>query len=146
MPNPKTIICKTISESADRDFSAPSSETEVDALATSAKARQEYLKEWDSYIDEKLIEWGLHPERFDEDDLEPPSPEAIGKACTVARSMRDDGCRSPTGVIPDGDGGIAFEIRKDPAYERIEIDEAGEVFYVLFLDCKFQSRYRLEIE
>ena len=80
-----------------------------DSLASDLTQREANGQAWQQVIDSKLVEWGRHPERLEEDDLIPPTPLALRVAVELAIKRRD-GCHvPPMRVVPDRDGGIAFE-------------------------------------
>lgn len=85
--------------------------------------------EWDKIIDDKL----LH--RFasyvfdvrDDDDLEWPGRDPLAVACRVAQDLRNAGVAPPTGVVPDGEGGLAFEWRNADLFSSLEVKKDGSV-------------------
>lgn len=118
---------------------------ESDVLATSVNARREQRDLWNNLIDHTLIEWGHNSDLFVEDGLLPPTRVAIKKACNVAATMREREWPLPTGVIPDGEGGVVFENLNEPSYQRLEIEKDGLMYLVAFRDCTFLSRDLVEI-
>jgi len=80
-----------------------------DALL-STSLQGERRQGWDDIIQWKLLEWVVFPERFDGDDIEPPTEESLRAATREAMEMRDDEepMPLPDWVVPTGDGGIAF--------------------------------------
>ncbi len=62
---------------------------------------------WTRVIDEKLIEWGLHPDQFG-DEIDAPTNLAITAAAQTAINLFQSGASVPDWVVPTGDGGIAF--------------------------------------
>lgn len=117
-----------------------------DMLATIVTARNALRDKWTKLIDYTLIEWGLNPADFEDEGTMAPTREAVCKACDVARIMQSREWPLPTGVIPDGEGGIVFENRNDPLYQRLEILSDGSMNLVTFHDCTFQSSIPVEIE
>lgn len=99
---------------------------------------------WQAIIDHKLIEWGRYPERLEENELIPPTPESIRVACDKARDMRDAGDAAPQRVVPDGDGGIVFERWDGPMSEALEISEDGAVEYVCTQGTTVIDRRRVQ--
>lgn len=106
---------------------------------------EELAAHWDSIIDHKLIEWGRETEAFQVEGLIAPTSEAIGRACELVRAMRYEGWSLPTGVIPDGEGGIVFENRHGAFYQRVEIDEHGGMSFVTFQDATLVSRVPIDV-
>lgn len=80
-----------------------------DSLACDDTQRAVNRELWDKVIDDHLIEWGRHPERLEEDDLIPPTAQAIQVAGRLAQKLRDSGALPPKRVVPDRDGGLALE-------------------------------------
>lgn len=97
---------------------------------------------WERVIDEKLIEWGNHPERFEEDGLDPPSKESIRTGCLFAAYLRDDTPEVPVPnrVMPTGDGGIVFEYRSGKESTIYEIDETGLIEKLQFDECRLTEQ------
>jgi len=109
--------------------------------------QKDELAPWNDILQNKLIKWRLDPDWFSgEEDFVAPSVRSIATAISLVTHMHENHWSLPTGVIPDGEGGIVFENRIDPVYERIEIEEDGALYCVSFVDCVLQSRYRVEIE
>lgn len=98
-----------------------------DALAVFQKS----YRQWQSIIDDSLVEWGRSPEGLAEIDLIPPTTAAIQVACKLAMWFRDRNLPAPTRTMPDGDGGLVFERRMGSQVESIEIDSEGLAEYVL---------------
>ena len=98
---------------------------------------------WQKVIDDRLIEWGKDPSRLEDDGIEAPSRPIIVLACRVARVMRDAGKPPPLRVVPDGDGGIAFEWKDGPASHAIEIEEDGSIEMITFENYRLVSRQRI---
>lgn len=119
---------------------------EESVLALSANANEQMTARWDEVIDEKLIEWGRRSSEFELDGFVGPSNAAIRGAYEVIKYMRKSRWPLPTGVIADGEGGIVFESRHDPTYERIEVDERGNICFVKFYDCKLVERVPIDLK
>jgi len=117
-------------------------------LATTASDRKSLNEKWNAIVDQPLIDWGLNPSFEDEDGLVSPSREAIATAATLVRHLRwqKQNAPLPTDVIVDGEGGIVFENRHDPLYQRFEIDEQGHIVLLTFLDCVLYSQQIIEIK
>jgi hypothetical protein len=105
---------------------------DVQSLAVTTDPREENRDEWDAVIDRKLIEWGRDPAALEDDDLVPPSREAIGAAINLVRQLRDQGLPAPMRVIPNGDGGIVFKRWKGSLLERLEVYDDGSIAYATF--------------
>ncbi|MEX2315706.1 MAG: hypothetical protein WD669_01050 [Pirellulales bacterium] len=117
-----------------------------DVLASEVDAREASAVAWNNIVDNKLIEWGSTRSEFEDDGLVGPSYEAIGTALKFVKKMRKESWPLPTGVIPDGEGGIVFENRRGDLYQRIEIDQNGRTGLATFRDCKLVERASVEIE
>jgi hypothetical protein len=91
--------------------------------------------QWNSMI-EMLRGWQADPRRAIDDDYEPPSQAAISRALWIARAFRDSGDPSATRMSPIGDGGIAFEWRRDRTSHELEVTSAAVVEYREYVDCK----------
>jgi len=142
----------TVRESANNaQFARVVAEGE-DVLATEIGLKESVAARWDEIIDHKLIEWGswrrstMLQQDFEADGLIGPTSQAICKACQLVNRMRMDGWDLPTGIIPDGEGGIAFENRHGSLYQRIEIQANGEMFLVTFRDAKLLDRSQIDVE
>jgi len=114
-------------------------------LATTASDRKSLDEKWNAIVDQPLIDWGLNPSFEDEDGLVMPTGLAVAKASELVTNLRNQGWSLPTGVIPDGEGGIVFENKQDPFYSRLEIDENGLIMLLTFRDCKLLSQLNVEL-
>lgn len=85
---------------------------------------------WNEIIDHKLIEWGRNPEALEDDECEPPTKIAIQMAIEEARLRSDKGDVHPTRVVPDGDGGLAFEFIRGDVVKSMEFRSDGSRAYV----------------
>ena len=145
----KRGVCKMPQSSASQtllgDFPAfvPTGATCDDALASPPKPREKDRAGWQRIIDIHLIEWGRNPALFDPDEIVPPSAFIIDAACRVAMRLRDLGAACPLRVVPDGDGGIAFERRGDESFESLEITSDGRVELITFHKSKVVRRQQL---
>ncbi len=114
--------------------------SEADVLVSAICLDEEIAAQWDAIIDDRLIEWGQYPNDFELDGLVAPSDRAIRKAYALLKFMRSQDWPLPTSVIADGEGGIVFENRRDPDYQRIEISDQGDMYLVTFRDRRMQGR------
>jgi hypothetical protein len=100
---------------------------------------------WDQCIDGKLIEWGRTPAFFgDEDEIIPPAPEIVSLATKIAGAYREMKFPAPDNVVPDGDGGIVFELSIGTMKEFIHIWDDGNVEYYRTSGTELVERYQLE--
>ena len=112
------------------------------SLAGRNRQEREYRQGWQKLIDAKLIEWGRNPAPLEEDDLIPPSPAIVDRAAQVAMRCRDEGVSPPDSVVPNGDGGIVFEISTGNLVETLEIHSDGSREYITYEDCRVVRRER----
>jgi hypothetical protein len=110
---------------------------------TQAPVDPEAKRDWDAVIDRRLLEWALHPNLLDEEGLIAPSRETIRIACRIAAEMRNHGLPSPTRVVPDGDGGIVFELVVGSSLEVMHIYSESRVELLYFRDAKLCGRQRV---
>jgi hypothetical protein len=108
----------------------------VDTLATEDRHRSD----WQSVIDQKLIEWGRDPGQLAEDELIPPTRAAVARAVKIARDLRDREWPPPLRAVPDGDGGVVLERWAGPWSAAFEIDSQGGVQFVVSIDGKVTRR------
>jgi len=80
-----------------------------DSLAVKVTERAANGELWEKVINECLIDWGLNPGRLEEDDLIPPTRQALQVAGHIAQRLRDSDAPPPKRVVPDRDGGLAME-------------------------------------
>ena len=121
----------------------PTGAASDDALASEPKPRAEDRIGWQRIIDNHLVEWGRHPSRFDSDEIIPPSRAIIHAACHVAMRLRDAELSAPLRVVPDGDGGIAFEHDAGEWFQTLHLQADGSVELLVFRDCRIARRERL---
>ncbi|MBI4716805.1 MAG: hypothetical protein HY763_03295 [Planctomycetes bacterium] len=97
---------------------------------------------WQHAIDDYLIEWGRHPEQLADEalDLVAPTPIAIRIASDLAMRARDNAWPPPLRVVPDGEGGIAFELRAGAVFQSLEVSGDGVLELLTFRDSKLVSR------
>jgi hypothetical protein len=97
---------------------------------------------WQRLIDEKLIEWGRHPEQFeDEDGYKAPSADNLVRATEFITFCRDNGVAPALRIAPDGEGGIVFEwTHNPPYYYYVEIRLGGKIELLVFRDSKLIVR------
>ena len=103
---------------------------------------------WQRLIDEKLIEWGRHPEQFeDEDGYKAPRADNLVRATEFITFCRDHGVAPALRMAPDGEGGIVFDWKNNPPYHvMMEIHADGGMELLVFDDCKLVVRNRIGAE
>lgn len=120
---------------------APASAAPVNSNSTN-----EARKAWQRLIDEKLIEWGRHPEQIeDEDGYKAPAAEILAQATRLVAYCRDHGVRPPLRMAPDGEGGIIFDWKNSdpPLHVIAQIHPDGVMETLEFLDSNLVSRKRI---
>ena len=130
----------TISEQPKDPFSDKS---EKGTPISEQKERQVDVDAWNT-IDGKLIEWGRDPSQLEDEDIIPPSSDAIASASKFACEFRDQGKPAPLRVVPNGDGGIVFrwEYGETSISVEIEADESKELR--CFHNCRLKFQGPLE--
>ncbi len=103
-----------------------------------------YREAWENLINHRLIEWGSHPEQLEDDDLTAPSPDRIVQAIQFATRLRNTRMPAPTRIVPDGEGGIVFEYRRQRDSEAYRIGASGVIEYVAFKDGSIITRQQLK--
>lgn len=118
----------------------PQSDSGDQSLASRFRDRAASTDGWQQVIDEYLTPWILDPTSLEEEDLEPPSLEILRLACRVARYLRDENWVPPLRVVPDGEGGVAFEFRDGSCFYTLNVfpNRLGEL--ITFDGCRLVSR------
>ena len=101
---------------------------------------------WQRLIDEKLIEWGRHPEQFeDEDGYKAPAADILAQATKLVTYCRDHDVLPPLRMSPDGEGGIVFDWKNSdpPRHVIAQIHPDGVMEMLEFQDCKLITRKRI---
>ena len=111
-------------------------------LAGSGEARRR-REAWDSVIDRYLVEWGRDASALEDEDFVPPGLEVVKLACEVAMEFRDEGLPPPIRVVPDGEGGLAFERVDGKVSESLNIYADQTIELLTFDDCRLSARHRL---
>ena len=115
----------------------------------SSGSTNEARKAWQRLIDEKLIEWGRHPEQFeDEDGYKAPAADILAQATRLVAYCRDHGVRPPARMVPDGEGGIIFDWKNSdpPLHVVAQIHPDGVMEMLEFLDSNLVARKRVTPE
>jgi hypothetical protein len=114
-----------------------------DELAGSERHRESSRREWERIINEYLVEWGRDPSQLEDEGVTPPSLEIITLASKIAMELRDRCCPPPLRVVPDGEGGIAFEQRSGDFFLSLNLLHDRSIELETFKNCQLQSRERL---
>ena len=95
---------------------------------------------WESAID-SLLAWWEDPARAgDEDGFVGPSREIIQVALQLASVCRANFLSPPLRVVPDGEGGIAFERRAGHEFESLRVAADGRVELLVFENSRLVHR------
>ncbi len=102
---------------------------------------------WQRLIDDELIEWGRHPEQFEDDGYTAPRADNLVRATEFIAFCRDHGVAPPLRMAPDGEGGVVFEWKNNPPYHvTMEINAEGRMEMLVFLNCNLVTRERIGVE
>jgi hypothetical protein len=93
----------------------------------------EFERRWEDVIHGRLAEWNRDPVVLDDEGVEPPSREIIGRAIRLAHYLSSRHVPAPQRIVPDGNGGIVFEWFQDSTTESIEISDEGTLEYLRFV-------------
>ncbi len=101
---------------------------------------------WEQII-ETLEEWKWNPDGIAEDDLTPPTEEALDRATRLAVRRDTFLGAPPIRIVPDGDGGVSIELacRPKKRTETIEIDSDGVAVFVAVNGCKVVTREEIYV-
>jgi len=119
------------------------------AEVANANATNERRNAWQRLIDEELIEWGRHPEQFeDEDGYLAPTPDNLVRATELIDYFRDHGVLPPLRMAPDGEGGIIFDWKNDSPRNHViaQILPDGVMELLEFHDGNLVKRKRFGAE
>ena len=114
-----------------------------ESLAVNSEKLDADREEWDVSVLATLKEWAGNPELLRDDGVIEPSLASIYIAIDLATRWRDQEDPPPQRVVPNGDGGIAFEWWSNSKSVTIEFFEDGEVEVARFADAKLISRDRI---
>jgi hypothetical protein len=101
-------------------------------------------REWDKMMDDKLLSWfGPHVDERDEDGLEWPSRASLASAYNLAKALRGSGAPAPSGVVPNGEGGVAFEWRQGKLFASLEVKKNAPPEIMVFEGSRLLHREAL---
>ncbi|HUY31724.1 MAG TPA: hypothetical protein VMV69_03015 [Pirellulales bacterium] len=95
---------------------------------------------WRSMIEETLNAWQRNPGELDDDGVRPPATDTIELARRLARRLCERGSPAPTGIVPNGSGGITFERHHGLSLETFRILADHSIELLVFEDCRLVSR------
>jgi hypothetical protein len=110
------------------------------AAATQASASRYFVhpeprqcseERWASFdgwtdTDAELNEWMIDPAAIVDGNATPPSKDLIRNARALIAQLRHRGWPAPVMVVPDGNGGIAFEWHVGNVFHMLEINKDNE--------------------
>jgi len=88
--------------------------------------------QWEDVYD-LLMTWADEPPSIEHEGLISPTRGAISRAIDTARVFAERNGLPPDRVVPNGEGGIAFERDSDEASIIIEFDAAGTSFQIMVI-------------
>lgn len=98
---------------------------------------------WQKLLD-NLADWGRIAASVDEDGFQFPTREAIKKSFQWLKVLKNREDFLPQRVVAAGDGGIAIELLTGPELsETLDVDDSGQVEYLLFENCQLVRRSQL---
>ena len=103
----------------------------------------EAARGWGTVIDQLLLWWENPAWAGDDEGFVAPARSATELALQLAQTWRDQGVVAPLRVIPDGEGGIAFERREGPCFTSLRIALDGLVELLNFENSRLVSREQL---
>ena len=105
-----------------------------------AKGDDKSKQAWHQLIDYRLIEWGCNSDPWNDEGVDPPSPETITRAIELAQRLQAKGLPAPDSVVPDANGGIVFERREQGISEVVHIWSDGSTEYQQFDGTRLVER------
>ena len=135
--NIPSLLSETVQPDVETKAAAPDSILDRAAGAANREV-------WNRVIDRNLVEWGVRPPDSGEEGFVPPTPTVIGLACQWAQRLRDIGVAAPQRVVPDGDGGIAFERSDQEWFSSLDILADRSVELLTFRNCRLVTRQPLQ--
>jgi hypothetical protein len=117
----------------------------IPAAVPKSNSTPEDRNAWQRLIDEKLIEWGRHPEQFEDDGYAAPTADNLVRATELVAYCRDKGVLPPLRMASDGEGGIIFDWKNNslPYHAIAQIHADGSMEMLVFHDCKLIERKRI---
>jgi hypothetical protein len=112
--------------------------TQTDPRAYAGIARPQG-EPWQSVID-VLHKWWNEPDYFNDEEFVAPLRPVLALAIKFATNLASRGFASPDRIVPDGDGGIVFELRSLTSSEKIHFWDDGSVEHMIFAGAKLVDR------
>jgi hypothetical protein len=123
--------------------SAVSTGVDATSPATIDAPRVMQSAKWKGWIDDVLLQWLDNPGQLADDDVDPPSGTILRLALDHAEKLRDQGLPAPDSIIPDANGGIAFERRCNDISEVFHFWDDGTIEYHRFRGSHLVERYAI---
>lgn len=114
-------------------------------LASTPAAEEKNSEGWERIINRFLIPWGQDPSLLDDDENTPPSKRIIHLAARVAIKFRNAGTPAPVRVVPDGEGGMAFEWQEGKSFQSLNVSCQEEIEFCVFDDCREVGRFPMTV-
>ena len=94
-------------------------------------------------IEVQIQEWEQHPKTLDDDDLDLPSRATIQLIRDVCHALSQHAVDPPLRLVPNLDGGAAFEWRASPYLWSVEVERDGALESSVFRDGRLVTRHRI---
>ncbi len=94
-------------------------------------------------IEVQLQEWEQHRKTLDDDDLDLPSQATIQLIRDVCLALSQHAVDPPLRLVPNLDGGAAFEWRASPYLWSVEVERDGALESSVFREGRLVSRHRI---
>ena len=90
---------------------------------------------WRGIVD-LLLGWRSDPSRLIAEDIEPPQIAVIDHALRVCDAWRRAPYTPPDRVLPDAEGGLAFEWYREPWFSDLEFERDGRATWRVYSDSR----------
>jgi hypothetical protein len=107
--------------------------------------RSDCVDAWNRVLDKLIGWWQSHCYREVDDGIEWPNRAVLSLAGQLLVRLRDAQKPAPTNTVPSGDGGVVFEWRAGPYYQKLEINKDGKVESFRFNRGKLDFRQQLPL-
>jgi len=87
-----------------------------------------------------LLAWRSDPNQLRADEMEPPSADLIDAALRILHGWRSVGPPPPDRVVPNAEGGLAFEWYPDPWFFDLELFADGSAEWSISKDVRLVAR------
>jgi hypothetical protein len=121
-----------------KEFVGTKADTESSMTQANIEAKKR--EKWRLIINNTLSIWCADPQSISDDGIEPLQPAAIAAAIEIAKNLGRQGWDAPISVVPDPNGGIVFNFKRDSGSEAIHIWDDGTFEHNIF-DGSSLTRY-----